>query len=445
MATELPAPVARALEELRKKHKHRVTIARINDNYYTYEETTRFSEEKGKKVPFTLYLGKIESDGKFVEARHRKKETATSSVEESIKRKLEGEDALGKLIHPDDIDLQIIEAISTDGRIPVNEIAKNIGISGVATRYRLDKLEKRYNIKYTIELGPRPYGFFRYVVFVRFLKDKPPVSDMKRVLEKEPTIQMVALLKGSYDLFIYMFAENTQLLEDKIYEIRSSATFANYDAYWQVSYITYGYGYVPIRDEFFELLKNKVWHRSRETPRRKPGELLEREYLVLKEMHQNGRKSFIDIDQKLGLNNGASQYTYYQLIDSRLIERITINMERLPIKHISILRCTQTNIQKFNSNRDIVRLDSIENTKTPINRYLLWGDIGTPYGLLYITALLDEKISDAEERLTKLLKGTKIKSYVIIETIIGSLGYRKIERESTYQYERLTGGSQKDI
>ena len=39
------------------------------------------------------------------------------------------------------------------------------------------------------------------------------------------------------------------------------------EADWNTTIITDAYGYVPIRDKFFDLLKEKVWRRSKETPR----------------------------------------------------------------------------------------------------------------------------------------------------------------------------------
>ena len=77
-------------------------------------------------------------------------------------------------------------------------------MSNPAVAYRIKKLEKRYGITYTLEFGPRPFGFFRYVVFVRFLHGMPGANDIKEVLEKEPMVQFAALIKGKYDLFIYI-------------------------------------------------------------------------------------------------------------------------------------------------------------------------------------------------------------------------------------------------
>ncbi|EQD59169.1 transcriptional regulator, AsnC family, partial [mine drainage metagenome] len=127
----------------------------------------------------------------------------------------------------------------------------------------------------------------------------PEAHKIKEVLEKEPRIQFAALLKGKYHLFMYLFAENTKTLDDTLYSIRSDEVFANIRSLWQVSYITYAYGYTPIRQEFFDLLKERVWHRSKEHPKRKPEQILQREYDVLRILNRDGEEgSSVEIDNE---------------------------------------------------------------------------------------------------------------------------------------------------
>ncbi len=438
--TELPVAVKTTLQDIKKKHKHTVGIAVIRGGYYVYETLQRFVKEENRYRTFSLYLGKIEENGVFVEARHRKESTKLGSIEEMVRKKEQSlrDDSTNVLLHSDKINLKVLEMISTDARISISEIADTIGMSRVVTRHRLKMLEQKFDIKYTVEFGYSFFGFFRYAIFVKFLHKKPDFNKIKDILEKEPTVQYAALLKGAYDLFIYIFAETSISLEYKIYEIRSNPELASYASIWNTSYILNSYGYMPTRSRFFEILKEKVWHKSKETPKKNSNQLLEREYIVLKELNENSREDFSDIDKKYEFNTGTSQYTYHRLIERKIIYRATITMENLPFRYMAISKCSQLNISDFNDKRDIYLLDVIQETDLPINKYVLIGDIALPAGLLYITCVFnDGELELIEKNIEKSVKGSEVESYVVIKTLVGELGFRKLDNTLAPQYKLL--------
>jgi DNA-binding Lrp family transcriptional regulator len=273
----------------------------------------------------------------------------------------------------------------------------------------------------------------------------PDSESIKKILLNEPTIQFAAITKGDYNLIFYIFAENTQILENRIYDIRSSEIFANRNSEWIVSYMTYSYGYVPITDNFIDhMLKDKVWHRSREKPRRQKGQILEREYLVIKALNKNSRMDFSEIDRMYNLNDGASQYTYKKLIENNTILRTTIKMSNLPLKYNLILKCEQKNINEFNSKRLEYLLHTIDDTNTPINKYVLIGDIGATYGLLLIAPIFNEN-DDIEVEIKRHIDGVKISTSIMTRVLIGELGYRRINRLDTPQYEFIENARKSSI
>ena len=441
---KLPKIIAERLAQIKKEHKHNVSVGIIRGKYYVMETTRTFSSEQQRYITTTFYVGRILDDGTFVKARHRKESTSATSLDDMIKKN-NIKDRLNDLIHPDNADLKILELISKNSRIPINEIAREIGFSSSATKYRLSRLEKLYNISYTVEIAPRPFDYFRYIVFVKFMDIIPDPESIKSILLNEPTIQFAAITKGDYDLIFYIFAENTQILENRIYDIRSSEIFANRNSEWIVSYMTYSYGYVPITDNFIDhMLKDKVWHRSREKPRRQKGQILEREYLVIKALNKNSRMDFSEIDRMYNLNDGASQYTYKKLIENNTILRTTIKMSNLPLKYNLILKCEQKNINEFNSKRLEYLLHTIDDTNTPINKYVLIGDIGATYGLLLIAPIFNEN-DDIEVEIKRHIDGVKISTSIMTRVLIGELGYRRINRLDTPQYEFIENARKSSI
>ena len=81
--------------------------------------------------------------------------------------------------------------------------------------------------------------------------------------------------------------------------------------------------------------------------------------------------------------------------------------------------------------------------KTLANTTTLFGDIGAPYGFVYIIPLYTttesatKTISDMSKQSTK-----DIKDYIITDTIIGSLGFRRSPPEITNQYKYLMKNQQ---
>ncbi len=249
------------------------------------------------------------------------------------------------------------------------------------------------------------------------------------------------MAKGAYDLFIYFLAPDPAVAEDFIYEIRSNKVLSHYQSYWYSSYYTQGIGYIPIRDELFDLLKTRVWSRSKENPRKRSNQIFLREYATLKELNSDGMTEFSKIDEKYKLRSGSAQYTYHKLLEDKMILRITIAMDSPPIKDTAIFIAEQINISKFNKNKNGFFAEAILDEGKPLNKYIFSGDIGSPYGLLLIAPLYNSSDFEMiEQRLWDTIKGSKIKASILTTMLVGRLSYRNIYPEKTWLYDELTTG-----
>ncbi|MGC8688413.1 MAG: Lrp/AsnC family transcriptional regulator [Candidatus Micrarchaeia archaeon] len=438
----IPEKVLETFEKLKINYKHHITIRHIKKSFYIYEITSSFKKGEDKYPKnISFYLGKIKEDGTFLMAKHRKEETKVNSLDEylKVKKSAKKESKFEKLIYLKEMDLELLTYISSNSRITIKELSNIFNVSTSLISSRLSKLENDYKIKYTIELGPRPFGFFRYFALVKF-KDKIPDRDkLAELLSSNPMIQFAALTSGKYDLFLYMFAENTQKLEENIFNIRSNIIFNNCKASWIVSYITYAYGYIPIRDKFFDYIYNNfVWYRTKEEPRKPDHKLVEREYIILKELNENGRINFNKIDKKYGFSEGLSAYTYYRLVSQKIIIRPTITMKEPPIKYNTILLLKQLDIRKFLKVRSAYLLNTIQDTQTPLNKYILSGDIGAPYGILRIVPIFnDGDLTNIIKEIYMLKSDIEIKYLIITDILVGTLGYRRINNTLSTQYKIL--------
>lgn len=440
---ELPKEVRDKQKELNKKTTHSVHIKTVKSRYYAYEYSSVYNKDLGKWESIALYLGKINNDGTLTKPKRRvSNRTDVDSLDELIQNnsKYNSADNSERLI-PDEIDLKILEKISTDGRATISEISKYTKISRSKIKRRLHRLETRYKIKYTVDFAPRPFGLFRFYALIKFRNNVPEADAMKRVFDKYPLIQVVAFLKGDYDMFIYFLADNTAYLEDMIYDIRRHKVFVDYGADWTVSYIMQSYGFIPFRDRFFDNLRSKIWDKNKETLRKPKNVLLEREFNVLFELNKNGRSDFKSIDVKYNMSPGSAQYTYYKLLEKKIIRRITITAESLPLKYSALIITNQIEMSIFDKEKRNLFKYILEDTGKITNRFVLLGDIGAPYGMLSIMPVFDDLDIQKTETSFYNLFGANIesKTVIIIRLLIGNLGFRRMDNKESVQYKLLHG------
>ena len=133
-------------------------------------------------------------------------------------------------------DLKIIQELSEDGRKSFVEIAKKIGLSQVAVKYRVEKLiesgflkiqgllniEKCYNVSATIEIEA----------------DQKTVSNLIEKFERSPLIYHLVRISGRYNLMLSIVTPNLESIENFIAkEIRSEP---------EVKHIEVNVGELPI-------------------------------------------------------------------------------------------------------------------------------------------------------------------------------------------------------
>lgn len=434
-----PKEVLDKLEELRSKTKNRLSLSKISNRFCVYEYKYIFNSAKRHNKMAAFYMGSITTNGDFIPAIHRKPTTKVQNLDEYINAMEETRENghAYALVQTDEIDRAALTEISMDSRMSVNAISKKIGISANTVASRLRMLTKQFGIKKTIEVYPEKFGFIRYLITVKFLNKTPNIDALRKLFASEPRVQVALFMHGDLDLFIYIIVESTRKLENIIYSFRSDRVFAGFPAIWNVGYMLEAYGYVPLRDEFFELIKERVWKKTKESRKRGPDQLLMSEYAVLREMNKDAGISFAEIDRNNNLNKGSAEYTYHKLIGSKLIERPTITMLDPPIKYCALLYATQTDILSFNATRRNVLIDIIEETKLPTNKYVFEGDVSAPYGVAFIAPIYRVSAESLRKKIEDSVKGVDIGISIITDYIAGYLGFRRFDNKFSPQIKIL--------
>ncbi|MGC8679813.1 MAG: hypothetical protein ACP5T6_00740, partial [Candidatus Micrarchaeia archaeon] len=322
---EVPKKIREVFERLRIEHEEPLTLKYIRGGYYVYSYYKIYDPELDKQVIKTYYVGKINKEGVFIAALSRQLETLQLS-----KETIGALEAISTLSKTDSI---ILRCLSMNSKMERKKIAKLVEMSEVTVTNRIEKLNRSFNIKYTAEVNLKKLGFLRYIAFIKFEDKIPKIDEIKEAFEDDPRVLLVAMLKGKYDMMLYFTVENDIPLMDFIYKWRMEK-LKSYKAEWYITAFSQIYGGTVIREKFFELLKDKLWHRTKETPHKLPTQISTKEYLVLKELCSDANRTFKDISIKVGFESPTeSNYIFEKLKERGIIDRLTISMTKLPIKY----------------------------------------------------------------------------------------------------------------
>ncbi len=426
---KFPEKVTALVERLRIEYSPYLHIAVSKaGKYLLYEYISRHSKRSERDFRSSVYIGTITEDGILIPTRRRPKEHKERHKEEEN----------GTQAEISRHDLEIVKILSMDGRATIPEIAKKIGLSTSAAAYQIKKAEEKYGIEYLLEIDFLKLGFQSFIAFVKFTNEVPQLEIIKKALEDIPEIQLVMMTSGEYHLVIYFYSMNNTTVFYMTRYIKEKTQVKDYDSEWYVAPHLNDFGTLPTRAEFFRLLEKIVWHRTKDTPRPESWNITNTEYAVLKSLSSNGAANFSDIDKNNGFEYGASRYAYNKLIKKGIIIRPTINLTKLPIKHIAIFLMEIVNGKDFFSSEKVYLSEMIRESSNINDLYTLVNDVAFPISTLFIMPIF--RGGEFENKIREIktnIKGLKIKELMVSNVVLGSLCYRRFDKEQTYSYEKL--------
>ncbi|MCL4390963.1 hypothetical protein M1578_02065, partial [Candidatus Marsarchaeota archaeon] len=244
--------------------------------------------------------------------------------------------------------------------------------------------------------------------------------------------------KGPYDLVIYLLANDSNDATINIYNLRKGS-LKEYKSTWYMGPYNNYYGYVPLRDEFFDIIEEtKVWERSSEEPTKPKGKMTVTEYTVLRDMNTNGMSTFSDIAERFKLKPQNVRYAYYALKEKyKYLTRITASLANAEFKYLAMIIMKINNMSAFQDTRKNLMLNVVEEAY-PTNKYALEGDISTPDGVIFIAPIYREGNLDMlKNNLLNTVRGITLEDLVVEEILIGRLSYRLFDNMYSMQYKPL--------
>ena len=112
----------------------------------------------------------------------------------------------------DRVDQKIADKLSENGRVPMEFLGKEVGITPETAKRRYEKLKKNGLLKVTIQVNPTKIGYQALCVFFTITSCENTFSIIKRI-SRIPDIISIMKTTGDYDLQIYaMIQDLDQLL-----------------------------------------------------------------------------------------------------------------------------------------------------------------------------------------------------------------------------------------
>jgi Lrp/AsnC family leucine-responsive transcriptional regulator len=412
---EIPKSVSTTFAKLKEESDRCISLKKINGHFYIYAVLSEWNRERKKPVTTTQYIGRITGEGRFV-----RKMAQTPSTRESGAPLPSNTSRSYRVA--DGINNALLMALSTNARITLSVLSRKIGLSPATAYHRVKLLERRYGIRYLAEIDVSKLGFLTFIMLVKFADKVPTNREITEFASKEPRIQLVQRTNGKYDMVVHLVAKSNEELSGIRRAFRIH--LGGYASSWCVSPSNPYLGFIPIRDELIEYMKD--W-------------LLKREYAVLKELNRNGAIKFTEIDEKHGFDEGRSLYTYHKLVEDGVIKRITLTMGDIPMKYAAMMIDSISEYGVFNGIRPATWFDTIEDTNTPTNRYIFACAVeGIGGGFYTFPVYEDSDVAKYFEKFNKMRKGSVEGSIMIItETLVGELCYRKLDPTNTLDYKHL--------
>ncbi len=439
----VPTSIKLVFDELRKKEKLHFVLKKINGKYYVYAQSTMREPSTKKVKTISTYFGRITEDGALL------KKHAGKDIElENAKAIIEAHGGSVSLpstteqreqfLSEDQLDAKLLRMLSMNARIEQKEMAKRVELKEGALRNRIADVEARYGIRYTAEIDTSKLGYRSYFVFAKFDDEKPSKEALKSAIEREGRVQFAALTTGIYDLIIYLLAESDAEISNTIGRIRANYSINEFSSEWFATPLYEVYGFVPLRALFFDVLKERVWHRTKGRSTTKPDEIFQREFILLKELNANGVEPFLTIDKKYQLGKGGARYTYLSLKEKGIVKRITVTYTKPPSKFNAIFILDIVIRKNFDKTRANLMHFTIEDRYNFINKISFAADIKIPNGVLYVAPIIEEDdFVSFEEDIKNRISGIKLTSLIITDVFIGELNTRRFDTVHSTQYDHL--------
>ncbi|MHC1630032.1 MAG: Lrp/AsnC family transcriptional regulator [Methanoculleaceae archaeon] len=115
----------------------------------------------------------------------------------------------------DAIDRYIVTRLEGDGRVPYQQLAKELGMTGVAVKKRIQKLMESGTIHVGAQVNTHVLGYFLNLILMEVDNEKH-MREIVRVFGRCPRVVCMFTGLGGYNLIALTLAEDRHTLESEL-------------------------------------------------------------------------------------------------------------------------------------------------------------------------------------------------------------------------------------
>jgi Lrp/AsnC family transcriptional regulator for asnA, asnC and gidA len=123
----------------------------------------------------------------------------------------------------DELDIQIVQLLHKDGRMPFTEIAKKVGVAEATIRNRVQRLINSGAITIQAYLNPNKLGFRNIALIELKLVNMQQAKAVASELVAQDSVSYVAFVAGSYDLFVEVTYDTNEGLFDFLAALKAKS------------------------------------------------------------------------------------------------------------------------------------------------------------------------------------------------------------------------------
>lgn len=123
------------------------------------------------------------------------------------------------LLRIDEMDLRILDLLQADGRMPFVKIAEQLGVSDTTVRTRVDRLVRRFGVKFVVDVDPNDLGLV--YVYLAVGVQGPALARVVERMTGLPSVIFLARTVGTHDLMAEAICRDHEDLMRQLDEIRA--------------------------------------------------------------------------------------------------------------------------------------------------------------------------------------------------------------------------------
>lgn len=129
----------------------------------------------------------------------------------------------------DEIDLQILDALQVDARTSFVRLAQSLGVSDTTVRARIDRLVRRFGVRFVVDIDPKELGMLYFYLGVRV--QGPALTRAVDRMRELPEIIFIGRTVGGFDLLAEMVCRDNTDMVRMLDQIRSITGVTQIDTF----------------------------------------------------------------------------------------------------------------------------------------------------------------------------------------------------------------------